>query len=71
MSESPIPVIFYIDGFNFYFGLRNGGSPWKRFYWIDFVKLFESFLKENEQLVCIKYYTARPRMVDKRERQNT
>lgn len=71
MKTKPIPVTFYIDGFNFYYGLRNGGDKWKRFYWIDIVKLCKSFLKENEVLECVKYYTARPLNIGKRERQNT
>ena len=64
-------VIFYIDGFNFYYGLKNAGSKWKKFYWIDIVKFCKSFLKEDEELECVKYFTARPlNNVGKRERQN-
>ena len=64
-------VIFYIDGFNFYYGIKNAGSTWKRFYWIDIVKFCKSFLKEDEELECVKYFTARPLNFGKRERQNT
>ena len=32
-------VIVYVDGYNFYYGLRNGGSRWKRTYWLDIVGL--------------------------------
>lgn len=72
-------VIFYIDGFNFYYGLRDAaekidGKPesnrWKKFYWIDFVKFCSGFLKDDEQLVYVKYFTARPVNKGKRERQN-
>lgn len=52
-------VIVYVDGFNFYFGLRK--SPqWKKYYWIDVVKLFEKFLRPNQELVALKYFSARP-----------
>ncbi len=33
-------VIAYIDGFNFYFGLRSE-PRWKRYYWLDVVKFFD------------------------------
>lgn len=66
-------VIFYIDGFNFYYALRkasSGNSNWKKYYWIDLVKLCSLFLKDDEQLIKVKYFTARPKNRDKRERQN-
>ena len=28
-------VIVYVDGYDFYYGLKHGGSKWKRFYWPD------------------------------------
>ena len=31
-------VIVYVDGYNFYYGLRNGGMAWKRTYWLDIVR---------------------------------
>jgi hypothetical protein len=39
-------VIVYVDGFNFYYGLKRN-PRWKRYYWIDFVRLFESFMKPH------------------------
>lgn len=36
-------VIFYIDGFNFYYGLkrsRKANDQWAKCYWLDFVKVF-------------------------------
>ena len=52
-------VIVYIDGFNFYYGLK--ASPkWKRYYWLDVVGLFERFMKPNQELVAVKYFSARP-----------
>ncbi|WP_092072774.1 hypothetical protein [Prevotella sp. tf2-5] len=30
-------VIVYVDGYNFYYGLKHGGSMWKRLYWLDIV----------------------------------
>jgi uncharacterized LabA/DUF88 family protein len=66
-------VIFYVDGFNFYYGLKEmtKHSPdWRKFYWIDIVKLFSTFLEEDEELVAVNYFTARPKNKGKMERQN-
>ncbi len=62
-------VSFYIDGFNFYYGLRDGGPDWKKYYWINLVTLFAQFLKEEEELVEVNYFTAPPRSKGKRLRQ--
>lgn len=52
-------VIVYVDGFNFYYGLKN--SPqWKRYYWLDIVGLFEKFMRNDQDLVAVKYFSARP-----------
>lgn len=32
-------VIVYIDGFNFYYGLKKD-ARWKKYYWLDIVKLY-------------------------------
>jgi len=50
-------VIAYVDGFNLYFGLKEAG--WKRYYWVDVKKLVTRLLKENQQLIVTKYFTAR------------
>ncbi len=66
-------VTFYIDGFNFYFGLRRSkktDNDWKRYYWIDIVKLFESFLGEGQQLEKVVYFTASPLSQKKNSRQS-
>ncbi|MBP3762306.1 MAG: NYN domain-containing protein [Bacteroidales bacterium] len=62
-------VIVYVDGFNFYYGLKSN-PRWKRYYWLDMVSLFEKFLRPNQELVCVKYFSARPENVDKSQRQN-
>ena len=39
-------VTFYIDGFNFYYGLRRtkrNEPQWGDYYWIDMVKLCQGF----------------------------
>lgn len=67
-------VIFYIDGFNFYNGLKaisNINPDWKRFYWIDIVKFCRQFLNEEiHELVEVKYFTAPPLNRGKKERQS-
>lgn len=50
-------VVVYIDGFNLYFGLKARG--WRRFYWLDPRLLARNLLKPRQQLVCVKYFTAR------------
>ena len=66
-------VTFYVDGFNFYYGLkrkRNIDKSWKRFYWIDVVKLFEQFLGPDQELAKVIYFTASPLDPDKNSRQS-
>ena len=62
-------VIVYIDGFNFYYGLRSE-VRWKPFYWIDLVKLFEMFMRPNQDLMAVKYFSAKIEDLDKSLRQN-
>jgi len=63
-------VIAYVDGFNLYFGLKEAG--WKRYYWLDIKKLVTRLLKENQQLIVTKYFTARiSGPPDKQKRQST
>ena len=42
-TEEKQRVIVYIDGFNFYYGLKST-TRWRKYYWLDIVKLFESFM---------------------------
>ena len=67
-------VTFYIDGFNFYYALKRSklSNPvWKRFYWIDFVKLFSQFLGDNQILSKVVYFTATPLSPQKSSRQGS
>lgn len=55
MAKSKLNTIVYIDGFNFYYGqLKN--SPYK---WLDLTKLFQTILGKENELIKIKYFTAR------------
>lgn len=68
-------VAFYIDGFNFYFGIKrsfeaSNGARWGCAYWIDVVKFCESFLSEGQELVKVVYFTASPLDPDKSSRQS-
>ena len=48
-------VIAYIDGFNlFYCSLK--GTPYK---WLDLYNLAQSMLQPNDELVAVKYFTAK------------
>ena len=61
-------VIVYVDGFNFYYGLK-GDPKWKRYYWLDIVKFFDKFMKPDQELIKVKYFSARPDNQEKNARQ--
>lgn len=54
-TESIERVAAYIDGFNLYYGIREGG---RRHLWLDLEGLVESLLKQHQQLVAVRYFTA-------------
>lgn len=62
-------VIVYVDGFNFYFGLKSN-EKWKKYYWLDIVKLFGMFMRPNQELVAVKYFSAKPDDLGQSLRQN-
>lgn len=51
-------VIVYVDGFNFYYGLKAKG--WKKFYWLDIVGFFERILGGGKEVIEVHYFSARP-----------
>jgi hypothetical protein len=59
-------VCFYIDGYNFYRGLRD--KNWARFYWLDMVKFCSQFLRPHQQLVEVNCFSAIPKDKRKQER---
>jgi uncharacterized LabA/DUF88 family protein len=59
-------VIFYIDGLNLYYGLKD--KNWKKYYWLDIVKFCENLLLENQNLVEVNYFNAIPIDADRQER---
>ena len=66
-------VTFYIDGFNFYYGLRRTKRiepQWADYYWIDMVKLCEGFISEGQQVEKVVYFTASPLNPEKSSRQS-
>ncbi|SMN00514.1 hypothetical protein SPONN_1745 [uncultured Candidatus Thioglobus sp.] len=54
--DKKIRVIVYIDGYNFYYGLRNAYKG--KYKWLDFQALAEGFLQPDMVLVEVKYFTA-------------
>ena len=48
-------VSFFIDGFNLYHSLKDYARDCR---WLDLRKLCESYLRENEQLGDVYYFTA-------------
>ena len=66
-------VTFYIDGFNFYYGLRRtkrNEPQWADYYWIDMVKLCQSFLGEGQEVEKVIYFTASSLNPEKSSRQS-
>ena len=62
-------VIAYIDGFNLYFGLKDSGL--KNCYWLNIQSLAQKFLKPQQQLDYVKYFTAKIKQPsDKSQRQH-
>lgn len=49
-------VIVYIDGFNIYHAIHDLGQP--KLKWLNLWSLSESFLRQGEQLVGVKYFSA-------------
>ena len=65
-------VSFYIDGFNFYYGLKRMcvvDKRWLQFYWLDIVKLCGAFLPADQTLARVVYFTASPLDRDAASRQ--
>jgi uncharacterized LabA/DUF88 family protein len=61
-------VIVYIDGFNFYYGLKSMG--WREYYWLDMVKFAEKLLRPHQELVEVCYFSAKSTDNKKSIRQN-
>lgn len=64
---------FYIDGFNFYYGIKRSmqaDSKWGNAYWIDMVKLCSGFMATDEVLEKVIYFTAAPLSSGKSARQS-
>ena len=68
MNSNKQRVIFYIDGFNFYFGLKS--RKWKRFYWLEIVKFCQSFVRGHQELMEVNYFSAIPKNQGKHDRQD-
>ncbi|MBW6459762.1 MAG: NYN domain-containing protein [Bacteroidales bacterium] len=49
----------YIDGFNLYFGIKDSG--WNDTLWLDLHSFSTSFIKIDQQLNQVKYFTSRVR----------
>jgi uncharacterized LabA/DUF88 family protein len=57
MNQPGQRVLAYIDGFNFYFGLRDSGL--RRYLWLNLHKMAERLLLPDQTLVKTKYFTSR------------
>jgi len=66
-------VTVYIDGFNFYYGLKRMkgiDNDWQKFYWLDIVELFNHFMRKTQVLQKVFYFTTPPINIQKRQRQS-
>ncbi len=43
-------VVAYVDGFNLYFGLKEGYG--RRYHWLDLQRLVADLLQPDQQLRC-------------------
>jgi uncharacterized LabA/DUF88 family protein len=68
MENRKQKVIVYVDGFNFYYGLKSRG--WRKYYWLDMVKFAKKLLRPHQELVEVSYFSAKPNNPDKSIRQN-
>lgn len=55
LKKKRLRTIVYVDGFNFYYGQLRG-TPWK---WLDLPRLFETVLGPQNELIKVKYFTAK------------
>lgn len=63
-------AFIYIDGFNLFYSLKDNG--WKKYYWLDVVKLSSELLRPGHYLSLVKYYTSRiKKPITKQKRQNS
>ena len=68
MNKEKQKVRFYIDGFNFYYGLKH--KNWKKYYWLDMVSFCEKFIHSHQEVVEVCYFTAIPINKGKQDRQD-
>ena len=45
-------------------------KSWKKYYWLDMVRLFEKFMRPGQELLAVKYFSARPDSTERSLRQN-
>jgi hypothetical protein len=67
-----VRVNAYIDGFNFFHGLRKmrkSDPDWQKFYWLDMVKLFDHFILPGQTLQKVFYFSAKDHVPERSRRQ--
>jgi len=52
-------IIFYVDGFNLYYGSLRGTE----YRWLDLESLCGQWVKPDAELVAVKYFTAKVEIV--------
>jgi hypothetical protein len=64
-------LVFYIDGFNLYFGLKEAG--WRKYYWLNLQEMCSRLAKPHQKVILVRYFTSYINQSDpaKRLRQKT
>jgi uncharacterized LabA/DUF88 family protein len=57
MTATKVRVVLYIDGFNLYYGLHSMFG--RRYLWLDLWALADALLRPDQELVAVRYFTAR------------
>ncbi|MEN9673572.1 MAG: hypothetical protein RL553_1837 [Planctomycetota bacterium] len=69
-EKKKLRVMAYVDGSNLYFGMIESGA--RKCKWLDVDKLMKSFVRSNQELIGVKFFTSRiTHNPPKEKRQNT
>lgn len=66
MANQPQRVCFYVDGYNFYYGIKE--KNWKKFLWLDMVKFCSSLVKPEHTIISVNYFSAPPLNAESKKR---
>ena len=56
-EKKKLRVMAYVDGSNLYFGMIESGA--RKCKWLDVYKLMKGFVRSNQELIGVKFFTSR------------